>query len=92
MNEIPEDVKATGARMAVEYRQWLDAGNSTGSLSDHATDAMADSIARAIMAERERCAKIVDNEANEIALDEQFTASVLLDVHEAILATKETVK
>lgn len=60
--DIPERVWAEATRMAREYHQWLNAGNSTGSLSEHAVLAMADTFARAILAaekrEREACAQI----------------------------------
>ena len=53
-DDIDHDAWDTGARMAGEYLSWLNAGNSTGHLSEHAVSAMTDTIARAIMAERER--------------------------------------
>lgn len=66
MSKIPDDVMEAAKVEAAFYRAWLDAGNSTGSLSDHATDGLADSIAHAIMAERERAAALVDAEAARI--------------------------
>lgn len=53
-DDIPENIWSTGSRMAVEYDAWLNAGNSVGNLSEHAVEAMADTISRAIMAERKR--------------------------------------
>ena len=52
--DIPQDVWTAATAEAVLFADWLSAGNSTGSLSDHATSALADSFARAILAERER--------------------------------------
>lgn len=57
---IPEDVMAMACHEAQFFADWLHHGNSTGSLSEHAIAGLADSIARAIMAERERCAKIME--------------------------------
>lgn len=59
-DDIPQDVWDEGVKEAQHFVQWLDAGNSTGSLSPHAVEGLADSIARAIMAERERCAKVAE--------------------------------
>lgn len=48
--DIPQDVWDMGAKLAGEYLAWLNAGNSTGHLSEHAVAAMADTIDRAILA------------------------------------------
>ncbi len=58
MSEIPADVHVAALHEAEHYAQWLHAGNSTGSLSAHAILGLADTIARAILAERERCLAI----------------------------------
>lgn len=64
-DDIPQDVWATAEKMASEYRRWVDHGNTLASLSDHAEAAMADSFARAILAERERCAKVCADEIEQ---------------------------
>ena len=50
--DFPDDIKATAIREARFFADWLDHGNSTGFLSAHAVDGLADSIARALMSER----------------------------------------
>ncbi len=57
MTEIPKDIIKEGRRYAFIYAQWLHAGNSTGSLSEHAVDGLADTFSRAIQEERERNSK-----------------------------------
>lgn len=59
-DDIPEDVWVAANAEAGLYVEWLDAGNSTGSLSAHAVEGLTDSFARAILAERERCAKVAE--------------------------------
>ena len=62
-DDIDQDAWEIGVRMAGEYLSWLNAGNSTGHLSEHAVAAMADTIARAIMSakaeEREAILELV---------------------------------
>lgn len=69
----PQRVWDEGMRGARSYAQWLHAGNSTGELSEHAIDGLADSFARAILAaekrEREACAVIVENMPIQIYRD-----------------------
>lgn len=62
----PEDISQEawdkGMAEARFYADWLHAGNSSGSVSPHAVTALADTIARAILAaeqrEREACVAI----------------------------------
>lgn len=69
-DDIPQDVWTTAAKMAAEYDDWVAHGNTTASLSLHAIEAMADTIARAVMAERERCAKIAGHASKRYAADQ----------------------
>jgi hypothetical protein len=62
--DIPQGDWNAGAKIAQEYVSWLDHGNSTGNLSEHATTALADSFARTILAakaeERQKIDDLVD--------------------------------
>lgn len=72
MSEIPEDVMRAARNEAEFYVQWLHAGYSSGHLSPLAIDGLIDSISHAIMAERERAAKVAEafeNVGHPLALD-----------------------
>lgn len=65
--KIPDDVMQVARTEASLFADWLRAGNSAGTVSPHAVGGLADSFARAIMAERaaerERCADIASEHA-----------------------------
>ena len=67
--DVPEEAWKAGVAYARQYLEWLERGNSTGSLSPHAVDSLADTFARSIMAERQRIDALVDQKA------QAFTAS-----------------
>lgn len=74
---IPEDVKRLAAEEALKYVEWLDPKPVEYDQAEHV---LAASFARAILAERERCAKIADDE---------YEAMKRLDMgHMKIYATK----
>lgn len=65
---IPTGRDLEAGRLEAEfYARWLHAGNSTGSLSPHAIDGLADSFARAILAAREQARREALEEAAKIA-------------------------
>lgn len=79
MRGIPEDVKRDADKYAHDVAAWIDAGNTTGFLSAHAQAGLADTIARAIMAERERCAKVAFDAALYSGCPADFIAQEIAD-------------
>jgi hypothetical protein len=53
-------IRDTALQLAADVDQWLKAGNSVGTLSEHAVAGLADTFERAILAERERCATVLE--------------------------------
>lgn len=78
-SDIPQDVWDLARRIWAEMLTVNHDAPQKHSFND------CDEIARAILAERERCAKIAYEAANEVADDSQFAAGVLLSVNAVIL-------
>lgn len=66
---IQQDIWDEATREAMHFAQWLHAGNSTGSLSEHAVAGLADSIARALQAQRKRGEDIAIEAGNREGAD-----------------------
>lgn len=62
MSEAPQDIVDTASEEALFFACWLNAGNSTGHLSKHAIEGLADSFQKALIKERERCLAIVEKD------------------------------
>lgn len=62
MSEFPEDIKKDAEEAVASFMGWVEGGNTTASLSEHAVAGLKHSFASAILAERERCAEIVRTE------------------------------
>lgn len=59
-SDIPADILATASKYAHDLREWAAHGNTMTVYHDNDEHAFADTIARAIMAERDRCAEVAD--------------------------------
>jgi len=57
MSEFPEDIKKDAEEAVAGFMGWIEGGNTTASLSEHAVAGLKHSFAAAILAERERCKK-----------------------------------
>lgn len=66
MSEFPDDIKKDAEEAVAGFVGWIEGGNTTASLSEHAVAGLKHSFASAILAERERCEKIASNEADRI--------------------------
>lgn len=58
MSEYPEDIMKAAEADVSEFVAWINGGNTTGSLSEHAIAGLKHSFASAILAERVRCAEV----------------------------------
>ena len=54
MSEFPEDIKKDAEEAVAGFMGWVEGGNTTASLSEHAVAGLKHSFASAILAERER--------------------------------------
>ena len=81
MSEFPEDIKRGAEEAVAGFMGWIEGGNTTASLSEHAVAGLKHSFASAILAERNRCAKIALNEAERLAdNEEEYPASRIYDM------------
>lgn len=69
MSEFPEDIKKDAEEAVAGFMGWIEGGNTTASLSEHAVAGLKHSFASAILAERRRCMKV----AQEAMHDEDQT-------------------
>ena len=56
MTEFPDDIKKDAEEAVSGFVGWIEGGNTTASLSEHAVAGLKHSFASAILAERNRCA------------------------------------
>ena len=59
MSEFPDDIKKDAEEAVAGFIGWIEGGNTTASLSEHAVAGLKHSFSSAILAERKRCASIV---------------------------------
>lgn len=82
-DEFPADAWDAAAKWAHDLREWADHGNTLAVYRDHDENAFTDTIARAILAERERCAQCAEEVGKAYAEDE----AGWLDCSETIAAS-----
>lgn len=76
MSEFPEDIKRDAEEAVAGFMGWIEGGNTTASLSEHAVAGLKHSFASAILAERERGLKQVIADIDHAK--ENWAGSVLM--------------
>lgn len=77
MTEFPDDIKKDAEEAVSGFMDWIEGGNTTASLSEHAVAGLKHSFASAILAERNRCADIARNAQGP---EEAYEAIMMGDV------------
>lgn len=97
MAEFPADIIKDAEEAVAGFMGWIEGGNTTASLSEHAVDGLKHSFASAILAERERIAEVVRTEAElpgeppPHVVEAMERAGPVMNARAAVRATKSSI-